>query len=139
MNDGTRYCLDRDDDGHWYVVRADKLPEWEAWVAQTATDLADFSVPDFAREVGGNPSRVTFTNPVISSDALCLAADFASQCQHCIDETTRREALVEAASIITILADKDIGTGFDARLTRWWKVYRGLLQATPPRPTGEEA
>lgn len=53
-----RYFLDRDNDGHWFIVRADRRVEWELWLDHDAE--GDF--PD-ARRLSRVPSLVTFTDP----------------------------------------------------------------------------
>lgn len=65
------YVLTTDDDGHWYVIPADKQGDWWKWVEYSTKfwdnqlyldnpDLEAPDVPDWADEVGGAPSLVTF-------------------------------------------------------------------------------
>lgn len=61
-----RFCLVRDNDAHWYVIPADRQEDWDAWLGLGEDDQAAWDAPDFARPVGGAPSLVTFTNPVVS-------------------------------------------------------------------------
>jgi hypothetical protein len=58
VQEAKRFILTSDDDGHWYVIPADKQKEFD-----TAIENFDEvgSLPDWAKEVGGSPSRVTFT------------------------------------------------------------------------------
>jgi hypothetical protein len=57
LNPKTRYILCQDDDGHWYVIPSDKEDEFYDWV-----DKEDPKVSlNYAEEVGGSPSLVTFT------------------------------------------------------------------------------
>ena len=58
----SRFFLDRDDDGHWYVIPVNNKRDWDLWLAQLDEDEADFDVPDFALSVGGHPSLITFEN-----------------------------------------------------------------------------
>lgn len=69
----TRYCLIQDDDSHWYVCPADRVEEAQAafaavaayWGAREYVGEAP-DVPDWCQPVGGAPSLVTFTDPVIA-------------------------------------------------------------------------
>lgn len=56
-----RYFLDQDDDGHWYVVPTDKRVQWEQWFGSDDYDTG--LVPEFAIELGHDPSLVSFTDP----------------------------------------------------------------------------
>lgn len=56
----TRFALVRDGDGHWYVIPADKMAEWEVWAASDDEDE-----PAYSNRLSGSPSLLTFTNPVI--------------------------------------------------------------------------
>ncbi len=51
------YILTSDDDGHWYVIPADKLREFGEAVS-AFDDTGD--IPDWADPVGGSPCRVKF-------------------------------------------------------------------------------
>lgn len=62
--DLTRYFVDVDDSGSWYLVRADKREAWELWINQDwHNDLSDFQTPSYAMEIDG-PHMVTFTDPI---------------------------------------------------------------------------
>lgn len=60
-----KFFLDQDDDGHWYVVPVNKMPEWDDWLNLDPDDPKSWSMPTFVNYVGGSPSLVTFTNPEI--------------------------------------------------------------------------
>ena len=70
-----RYILKSDDDGHWYVVPADKDREaadyFEAvskyWGEPSDENAREPDRPDWLEEVGGCPSLVTFTDPKIGA------------------------------------------------------------------------
>jgi hypothetical protein len=72
----TRYVLDCDEDGHWYVIPADKQAEAEAYfeaVTDYWNDKAEFdpgrdepTQPAWLKPVGGSPSLVTFLEPEIT-------------------------------------------------------------------------
>jgi hypothetical protein len=62
MPENTRYFLDRDNDGHWYLVPADKRDEWDAWTDLDPDDEASWDVPEWAMSLGYAPSLVTFEN-----------------------------------------------------------------------------
>lgn len=60
-----RYFLDQDNDCHWYVVPAASRAEWEAWRAIPSDDERAWEPPAFAMPLGGSPTLVTFTDPMI--------------------------------------------------------------------------
>lgn len=53
-----RFRLMQDDDGHWYVVFADKRNEFEEWLK--SDDYANDVVPKYAKRISGSPEDVTF-------------------------------------------------------------------------------
>lgn len=53
-----RYCLASDDDGHWYVIPAEKRDEWENWVQMP--ESTDYEAPSYAIPVDGHPTWITF-------------------------------------------------------------------------------
>lgn len=57
------FRLIQDDDGHWYLIRADQGPAFEAWLA-AAPYWENYDGPTF-ESIGCSPSKVTFTNPTI--------------------------------------------------------------------------
>jgi len=59
----VRYFLDRDSSSHWYIVRADKRAEWDAWCNIPEDDELGWTPPEFARPINGSPSAVTFSRP----------------------------------------------------------------------------
>ena len=56
-----RYVLNNDDDGHWYILPADKKEEFSNWVYGPE----DAEQPEWARSIGGHPNNVTFAEPEI--------------------------------------------------------------------------
>jgi len=61
-----RYFLDTDASSHWYIVPLSKKKEWEDWCNLDEDDEAAWSAPSFAERIGGSPTLVTFTDPVIN-------------------------------------------------------------------------
>jgi len=57
---GESYFLDKDDDGHWYVVPLCKSEEWDKWQDIDSDDEAKWKVPEFAIPIGGHPNRIAF-------------------------------------------------------------------------------
>lgn len=57
-----RCFLDRDNDGHWYVVQNDFREDWDAWLQLDDDDEAAWDEPDYAYRLGGSPHTVTFEN-----------------------------------------------------------------------------
>lgn len=58
-----RYFLSQDNSCHWYIVPVDKRAEWSAWRELDDDDERSWDVPEFATELSGAPSNVTFTDP----------------------------------------------------------------------------
>lgn len=67
MSESTRFFLDQDNDSHWYIIPVEHAAEWSAWCEIPEDDERAWTPPPFALEVGGSPSRVTFTRPEIHS------------------------------------------------------------------------
>jgi hypothetical protein len=64
----TAFFLDSDDDGHWFLIQANKRKEWEKWREDVYTvDDFDITPPDYAEEIGGHPNMVEFINPTTTS------------------------------------------------------------------------
>ena len=57
----TRYCLVGDDDGHTYVIPADRLSDWHEFMAIDPEDERAWDVPTWARRLNSND--LTFTDP----------------------------------------------------------------------------
>lgn len=53
----SRYRVESDDDGHYYLIPADKQSEFLAWI-----DSGSDAEPTWARRIDG-PHRLTFTDP----------------------------------------------------------------------------
>lgn len=58
---GKRYRLASDDDGHDFLIPADKSSEWEDFVADP--EAYDWEPPEWAEPCAYHPSNMTFTNP----------------------------------------------------------------------------
>ena len=59
-----RWFLDCDEDGHNFLIPADKRAIWESWIDLPWSDTKYKSVPDFVRPVNDCYSNVTFTDPI---------------------------------------------------------------------------
>ena len=55
-----RFFLDSDNDGHWYVIPAEKRSEWEVWSNLDGEDERAWDTPEWAVPINGAQSRVTF-------------------------------------------------------------------------------
>lgn len=55
-----KYFLDRDGSCHWYIVDADKRKEWYEWIELYEDDERSWEAPEYAKSIGGNPSRIEF-------------------------------------------------------------------------------
>ncbi len=55
----TRYLLDSDDDGHWYLIPELAHPAFSDWVETAGAD----PMPDGVISLGSHPSTVTFERP----------------------------------------------------------------------------
>lgn len=58
------WFLGTDNDGHWYLVPADRREEWRAWIGLPSNDERTWTHPRWALALGGSPSSVVFTDPV---------------------------------------------------------------------------
>lgn len=56
-----RYFLDCDNDGHWYLIEANRRVKWEAFIEEAAPD--GWELPPYATRLAGAPSNVTFEMP----------------------------------------------------------------------------
>jgi hypothetical protein len=59
----TRYFLDTDDDGHWYLVPVAKRDDWSRWRNIPSEDERSWEAPGYAKRLGGVPNRMTFADP----------------------------------------------------------------------------
>ena len=68
----SRFVFTKDDDGHWYVIPADKQDEAAAyfdavynfWGGSSADEnTTEPDRPEWLMDVGGAPSLVTFSSP----------------------------------------------------------------------------
>jgi hypothetical protein len=55
-----RFFLDTDNDSHWFVIPADKRDAWTEFLEIEPDDERSWVPPDWAIEVGGSPTTVTF-------------------------------------------------------------------------------
>lgn len=58
-----RYTIVSDDDGHDFVIPADKVDDWHEYMKSDYFD--DTNERDYARYINGALTRLTFTDPVI--------------------------------------------------------------------------
>lgn len=65
MTHSERYKIARDNDGHWYVIPEGREAEWGEWLALDREDVRAWDHPNWAKGIGGSPSLLTFTDPVI--------------------------------------------------------------------------
>jgi hypothetical protein len=63
--DDQRYFLDRDEDGHWYLIPASHRVEWEDWLDIDPDDPSGWEEPEFVQRIGTGPCRVTFQFPKV--------------------------------------------------------------------------
>jgi hypothetical protein len=54
----TRFKLDCDDDGHWYVVPLDKALEFDTYIGNPD----DYDLPEEVHELGCHPCMISFEN-----------------------------------------------------------------------------
>lgn len=59
--DNCRYFLDKDDDAHWYLVKAKYRKEWEEFKSLPSVIAV---VPSFAKMLNYNISDMEFSNPL---------------------------------------------------------------------------
>lgn len=63
-----KYFLDRDNDGHWYMIATTDRESWQKWrELDTESDEFYARINDFDDErLGVSPSAVEFENPKIN-------------------------------------------------------------------------
>lgn len=54
--------LDRDNEGHWYVIPRDMETEWQDFLELDPDDEDSWEAPDWAVQVGGSHTLVSFTS-----------------------------------------------------------------------------
>lgn len=64
----TRWRMMSDDDGHWYVIPANRREEFDAWVYGGSNN--GVPQPDWAWSINGHLSNVTFSEVDISGDRI---------------------------------------------------------------------
>lgn len=62
IKEPVRYYLDRDEDGHWFVLPVANQEEWERWLDGVYNAYNHDPLPEWVTEVNGSPTRVTFTD-----------------------------------------------------------------------------
>jgi hypothetical protein len=69
-----RWRLVEDEDGHWYVIPADKERDFDFWVEATQTEQEDKRLgTDFEQyRLPGSPSNITFVDPKDGSDGVSI-------------------------------------------------------------------
>lgn len=60
-----RYTLEQDNDGHWYIVPCRLIHEFQDWLTMIEETEEDYGYPEGVTSVGGSPSLVSFTNPMV--------------------------------------------------------------------------
>lgn len=68
-----RFCLIQDEDCHWYICPAQFVEAAEAYFEKVSDywnempdDVDEPEQPEYLQQVGGSPSLVTFTNPIVA-------------------------------------------------------------------------
>jgi hypothetical protein len=59
----TRFFLDQDDSGHWYIIPAERRGEWERFMEIPSDDEASWKVPEWAKPTGCGPNYIEFSDP----------------------------------------------------------------------------
>jgi hypothetical protein len=79
-NPPKRYCLVKDDDGHNYIIPADKLEAWEEYISDVYSfDWRDEmpgtyppEEPSWVYRLAGSSINLTFTDPEEFGDKIVL-------------------------------------------------------------------
>ena len=59
-----RFFFDTDNDSHWFLVPLERKDEWDAWCSLDEDDENAWDAPEWARPLGGDPSRISFVDPL---------------------------------------------------------------------------
>lgn len=54
------YILQSDNSGHHYVIPKAREAEWDTWLSIPEDDERSWDVPEYAEEIGGSPTLVSF-------------------------------------------------------------------------------
>ena len=54
------HILIQDNDGHWYVIPADRGKDFNQWLELDPDDDKSWTKPEYADDVGGSPTLVKF-------------------------------------------------------------------------------
>lgn len=58
-----RFFLDTDNDAHWYIIPEKYREEWDVWLGFDPDDERGWNTPEYAKALGGSPTRISFENP----------------------------------------------------------------------------
>lgn len=58
MSLDEEFVIVSDDDGHHYIIPADKLNDWDIWICSEDYELGQ--IPEWAVTIGGSPTLVKF-------------------------------------------------------------------------------
>lgn len=56
----TKYFLDNDDDGHWYLIPVSRSEDWQRWVDNDYNWEDDFCSEASNWMIGGHPNKIEF-------------------------------------------------------------------------------
>lgn len=70
MNDAKRYCLVSDDDGHDYLIPADRMKDRRMYMHEVYITKSYPNQPEWVHELGCSTELVTFERPEISGRAI---------------------------------------------------------------------
>ena len=59
-----KYFIDRDGDGHWFLIPADKRWKRNQFLNLDPQDEAAWEVPEWAKYLNSGPASIIFENPI---------------------------------------------------------------------------
>jgi len=55
-----KFFIDSDDDGHKYLIPAEKRQEWEGWLKRFYWENSEEEMPTFVFPIGCHPNKIEF-------------------------------------------------------------------------------
>lgn len=68
----TKYFLDNDDDGHWYLVPVEEREAFEEWLDSDVDEHHIFTAKAYEYMIGGHPNKIEFYLDFDNGETTCV-------------------------------------------------------------------